>query len=160
LLIQYSGESKTSTTGEFIISGGSGAGVLIGTANGDFFAHREGVANAGETYVSNFVQPGGGPYSKTVILPFTYGVPFVLTLEDDMVFSGSTSLFGYSELEDVTSVDVTFAIFDDSHRGPVPGAFISAVPEVSSAWLLVTVSGGMGLLVRRRNALIIISSAN
>src|ERR1035438_2524786 len=79
LVIQYQGELSTSSSGEFVISGGSGTGQLRGFDYSDLFAYFDNSA-ASEVYSSNFVYPtrGGGP----VTIPFTFGVPFTLTLAD------------------------------------------------------------------------------
>src|ERR1035437_5924669 len=136
MLIQYSGESETSTSGEFVISGGTGNGELMGTATGDYAAwhYGRGPAGANESYYSNFVYPGGRVgYQVPVTFSFTFGVPFTLTLSDEMDFYGSAQYPYDSDLEDITLVYTTLAVFD-SNGNPLAGAIISSVPEISSAW--------------------------
>jgi hypothetical protein len=80
-----------------------------------------------------------------VAVPFTFGVPFPLTLADDITFEGRALNPGpVSAIDDLTSVYVTLHVFDDSGN-PVSGASIAEVPELSSLTLLITVVG-LGLL--------------
>jgi len=144
--IDYNGEAETYSAGYFVITGGSGAGELMGTAYGDTFAYFEG-SGAREYYTSNFVYPGNKTYSDPMTpFKFTFGVPFELTIGDDMVFAGSTNFpttQGYSDIEDYTTLNLTMHVFD-AQGNAVPGAVItdvSPVPEVSSLALLITVSG-------------------
>jgi hypothetical protein len=121
----------------------------MGFENGDFFAYFVN-SSASEGYSSNFVGWTKYPYTPLVTIPFTFGVPFVLTLADNITFSGSTAgRFSQNEgsfIEDITAVDVTYTVFD-SDGIPVNGATIAEVlvPEVSSAWLLITMAAWLGL---------------
>jgi hypothetical protein len=145
LTIDYNGESKTSAIGEFVISGGSGTGNLMGIIVDDYAAFAIGIASYSEVYSSNFVYPLPGlGMGQMVTFPFTFGVPFTLTLADDIRFGGGAHNGGESTMEKVTVLSGSLTIFD-ANGNPVPGATISEVPEVSSAWLLLTMAAGLGL---------------
>ncbi|HLK63265.1 MAG TPA: hypothetical protein VKU19_07485 [Bryobacteraceae bacterium] len=142
--VKIHGEVETSSSGEFVISGGSGTGSLAGIATGDYTASCgfRTVCQAEETYYSNFVQP---PF-PTVVAPFsfTFDVPFVLTISDDIVFSAE---YGFSQgdlfFEDATDVFVNFRVLD-ANGDPVPGAQILQIPEPYS---VVPSATGVGLII-------------
>jgi hypothetical protein len=154
VLTQYIGESETSASGEFVITGGSGAGELIARGGNDSAGYIDGMS-VSEAYTSNFL-PYPDPYRMTdiVTVPFTFGVPFALTVGDDMKFSGASTGRALS-IEDGSFWDAYFFVYDsDGNR--VPGAIISgvsevsAVPEASSIWLLFTSVVGFGFMLRGR----------
>ena len=151
-LLEYSGETQTSATEEFVITGGTGASELRGLARGDYAAWHwdHGPAGASETYISNFVYPGMGVnYSDLVTVPFTFGVPFTLSLSDDIRFSGNANYPYDSDLEDITTVYLDLSVFG-ADGNPVPGASISAVPEMSSLGLTAALLAGFGGASLRR----------
>jgi hypothetical protein len=147
LTVQCTGEVSTSSSDELMITGGSGTGELMGYAMWDYAAWHNGRGSAGasEVFLSNFVYPTRG--GEIITIPFIFGVPFFLTISDDIQFSLSATYPYYSEFEDVTSVAATLNVFDNNGN-PVPDALISSVPEVSSLGLLATVAAGLGMLRR------------
>jgi hypothetical protein len=141
LSIQYSGERSTSATETFLITGGSADGTLAGTYGFDYFAHIVNGAVA-ETYESNIPFCGCGPTgTRPISIPFTFGVPFTLSMADDFVFSETTPRLGpdagYSSMEDVTSFNGTLSVLD-SNGHVVSNAAIAEVPEPASYLLFAT----------------------
>ena len=94
LSIQYSGQTATSSSAEFVVQGGSGSGQLMGTVWVDYAAWHwgRGPAGASEVYDSNFVWPRGVHGRQLLVFPFTFGVPFTLRLADDIKFFGLSSI--------------------------------------------------------------------
>ena len=140
---QYVAETETSASGEFVIRGGSGTGELIANGGNDSIGVFNGV-NVNEVFTSNFLAPlpiRNG--NQIVTIPFTFGVPFVLTVSDDMQLSAATGVGRALEVEDGTFWNALFSVYD-SNGNHVADASISEVPEVSSIWLLVAVLGVVG----------------
>jgi hypothetical protein len=147
---QYVAETETSASGEFVIRGGSGTGELIANGGNDSIGVFNGV-NVNEVFTSNFL-PAPLPTrngNQIVTIPFTFGVPFVLTVSDDMQLSAATGVGRALEVEDGTFWNALFSVYD-SNGSPVPDASISEVPEVSSIWLLVAVLGVVGAIMCSR----------
>src|ERR1035438_2928846 len=141
--IIYQGESSTSSTGEFVVSGGSGTGELIGFD----YSGEDGYGSNGE--VDDFLT---SDFGLATTLPFTFGVPFTLTLADTLTFRGDSAISSNQNWGYEHYVDITYTNIVDSNGNLVPGASISEVPEPSSLAFLVTVAGGLGLILRRRRA--------
>ncbi len=125
----------------FVVTGGTGDGELTPYSS---FSDFEGFSGIGlQSYFQSNFLPLGGHASSIPIpppIPFTFNQPFTLFLDSDIF--GSTTGYGpatnVAVWEVIQQWDVRYAITDET-GSVIPGATISAVPEIGASWLLASI---------------------
>lgn len=148
LIVSDMGFTDTSASQVFVISGGSGAGELMGSVTGEGDVTLGGFTSASHDF-TGLVLPGAvGPmYISQTTFSFTFGVPFIFAIEDHATFRGLAggSSPQTSDVDLVFSAAGTLSVFD-SNGNPLPNAVVSTVvPEPSSLALFFLLAVSLGL---------------
>ncbi len=152
-LIYAYGRVFSSANGWFVIRGGSGNAELVDpsvdveSAGGIWIN-----AGGGGTFSTNFVPPIGNGF-RPVTIPFTFDVPFFLSVSDDIRFQSGYFTNTEFLFEDGAFLLATFHIQTVDGQ-PIPGAFIEQTTPEPNLGLAVILMLGILLRNGRKNKII------